>query len=108
MSGAKTASSTSTNTRSNATTATCCFLNLRQNSLQGVRTPALCAAATTSLPGVVVIAGSSVANGGIDEAIKHVNHQVDQDELELEQQHQRLDDGVSTRDYPISQTLVLW
>src|SRR5450830_952202 len=97
MSGAKRASSTSSSTKTNAPTATCCFLNLRQNSLHGVRTLPPCASATRSLTGVFVMAGSLVANGGVDKAIEHVHDQVDQDELEREQQHQRLDDGVVTR-----------
>src|SRR5215211_5989971 len=96
------ATRTSSSTKTPAPIATCCMRNLRQNSVQGVRTREEAAIAATgcSAPagrastGGVLMAGSLVANGGIDEAIEHVHHQVDQDELEREEQHQRLNDGV--------------
>src|SRR5690606_16150567 len=98
---------TSSTTNTSAATATCCFLNLRQNSRQGVRTLASCAEAAAAagvgeMEGVVMLVGIPfglaafllVADGGVDVAIEHVHHQIDEDELQREHQHQRLDEGV--------------
>src|SRR5690606_7138947 len=95
-----TRTSNSTNTR--AATPTCCLRNLRQNSPQGVRT--LVAVLMPAFTAVVcVMAASFVAYGGVDEAMDHVHDQVDQDELEREQQDQRLDAGIVARADPSDQ-----
>ncbi len=46
---------------------------------------------------------SLVADGRVDEAVEHVHHQVDEDELQREKQHQRLDDGVVAHGHGVHQ-----
>src|SRR6202171_2200776 len=110
------ATATSRSTNRPATTATCCLRNLRRNSLHGVRTGvAICIgapaarvaesapvlSATTgcarspltvfSAPGFMCLA---IADGRVDHGVEHVDHQIDQDELEGEKQDLGLDDRV--------------
>ena len=80
------ATSTSTSTNTSETTAMRCFLNLRQNSVTGVRSGALGAAVTgeavlRELEEGDVMTGSLVANGRVDKAIQHIDNQVDQNKF---------------------------
>src|SRR6218665_720209 len=111
--GAITAMHTSSPTKMAATMPTGCFLKRRQHSPQGVRTlPAVCPTATgergtmdsAGTPESCVMAACSlVADGRVDEAVQHIDHEVDQDEFEREQQHQRLDHRVVTHLHGIDQ-----
>src|ERR1700681_2396441 len=97
---------TSSSTNMPAPTATCCLRNLRQNSLQGVRTDAASCAMNASMAGigcgsapalsgmVSVAIALAVPDRRIDHRVEHVDDQVDEDEFEREQQHFRLDDRV--------------
>src|SRR5690348_6524016 len=86
------ATSTSNATNPAANNATFCLRNLRQNSVQGVRTASLTvgAGAVTRTSSVAVSIDLSITNRRIDDAVEYVDDQVDQDELEREQEHERL------------------
>src|SRR4051812_44973340 len=99
------ASSTSNSTKHPAYTARCCFLNLRQNSRHGVRTCWLDAATTgwgggngkpDSGKGVLDsdMINSLETDTGVDHGIQHVDHQVDENEFQREQQDLGLDHRV--------------
>src|SRR6218665_1161438 len=111
--GANPAMNTSSRTKMAATMPTGCFFKRRQHSPQGVRTlPAVGATATgergpmdsAGTPESCVMAACSlVADGRVDVAIEHIDHEVDQNEFEREQQHQRLDHRVVTHLHGIDQ-----
>src|SRR5690242_16823806 len=93
------ATKTSRSTKAPTTSATFCRLNLRQNTDHGVRTASAVATAfgsggsgscaTSTRSGVESM--SAVTDRRVDEPVQHVDDQVDEDELEREQEHERLD-----------------
>src|SRR6266851_2174758 len=107
---------TSRSTNTPAMTATCCLRNLRQNSLHGVRTDvAICTGASAarvakSAPMLSATTGCAtsslkifsalgfmrlaIANRRVDHGVEHVDHEIDEDELEREKQDLGLDDRV--------------
>src|SRR5690242_14967115 len=91
MYGAMIAITISSSTNTAAIIAMCCRLNLRQNSVHGVR---ISCGAVAALSAVTLIASSLEANGRIDDRVQHVHDQIDHDELQREQQHLCLNHGI--------------
>src|ERR1700682_1421442 len=110
-----TAINTSSSTNSPAATATCCLRNLRQNSLQGVRTDDASGARTASMTGIGSVSASMLCRiasesmglpipyGRIDHRVQHVDDQVDENEFERKEQHLRLDDRIVAHVHRIDQ-----